>query len=185
MTTDSRGPWPTALKFLVVATLVMLAVQVGLNQPLQTPYAPQGIISFQLAATAESSQLILNSWLIPGHGWAVASLLSGLLLVVVYTTMLVMLTRYLLSDRPGIRERKIGRWVERMFIVAGVANGVEKVALLNNLNPPTDSMSLTATLLALVSYTGVLLGVAGLVVIRASRRHPLTPSEDDGQPHRN
>lgn len=184
MTTDSREPWPLALKVLVIITLLMLAIQTGLNQPLQTSHAPQGLISFQLAATAESAQLILNSWLVPGHNWALAALMSALIMVITYTAMLLVLTRHLLSDRPGVRERKVGRWVKRLFLGAGAASSVEKVALLNNLSPPTDSMSLTATLLALTSYTGLLIGLAGLVVIRASRRHPLTPSTN-GEPHRN
>lgn len=173
---DLRGSRPAALNLLIVATLVLLAIQYGLNQPLLTPYAPQGMVSFQLAATAESSQVILDSWRSVGHGWAVTSLLSGLLLVAIYTTMLVSLTNYLLRDRPGVREQKEGRWVKRLFISAGVANAVENVVLLNNLNPPTDGMSLTATIMALISYTGLLLGAAGLFLIRASRRHPMAAS---------
>lgn len=173
---DIRGSRPAALNLLIVATLVLLAIQYGLNRPLLTPYAPQGMISFQLAATAESSQVILDSWRSVGYGWAVTSLLSGLLLVAIYTTMLVSLTNYLLRDRPGVREQKEGRWVKRLFISAGVANAVENVVLLNNLNPPTDGMSLTATIMALASYTGLLLGAAGLFLIRASRRHPMATS---------
>jgi len=35
---------------------------------------------------------------------------------------------------------------------------------------------MTATILALIKFTGLLLGVAGLVIIRAARRHPLSHS---------
>lgn len=174
--TDTGGTRHVALGVLIVATIALLAVQFGLNKPLLNPYAPQGMISFQLAATAESSQVILDSWRIVGHGWVVASLLTGLLLVAVYTTMLVRLTDFLMRDRPGVREQKEGRWVKRLFIGAGLASTVENLALMNNLNPPTDSMSLTATMMTLASYTGLLLGAAGLFLIRASRRHPLVPS---------
>ena len=45
--------------------------------------------------------------------------------------------------------------------------------LLNNFNPPTDLVSLAATVCALIKFTGLTLGLAGLVVIRAARRHPL------------
>lgn len=179
MTRDLRGPWPTALKYLVVITLVMLFVQIALNQPLMTPYAPQGILSFELAATAEVARLILDSW--PGQGWIIAALLSGLLLMATYTATMFLLARYLLRDRPGVREQKFGYWVKRLFICAGVANCADKVVLLGNLDSPTDSLSLTATILVLISYTGFLLGTAGLVVIRASRRRPLVPSQPESE----
>ncbi len=41
------------------------------------------------------------------------------------------------------------------------------------MDPPTDMVSLSATLCALVKFTGLMLGCAGLVIIRAARRHPL------------
>ena len=41
------------------------------------------------------------------------------------------------------------------------------------MDPPTDVVSLSATVCALIKFTGLMLGVAGLVIIRAARRHPL------------
>ena len=52
----------------------------------------------------------------------------------------------------------------------------ENLVLLNNVNPATDALSLAAAILALLKYTGLILGVAGLVIIRAARRHPLQPA---------
>jgi len=66
--------------------------------------------------------------------------------------------------------------VRALFVIAGISDVAENIVLLNNFNPPSDSLSLTATILALVKFTGLILGMAGLVVIRASRRRPLTHS---------
>ena len=70
----------------------------------------------------------------------------------------------------------VARWVRALFVIAGISDVAENIVLLNNFNPPSDSLSLTATILALVKFTGLILGMAGLVVIRASRRRPLTHS---------
>ena len=48
-----------------------------------------------------------------------------------------------------------------------------KILLLNNMDQPSDRVSLSATLCALVKFTGLMLGCAGLVISRAARRHPL------------
>ena len=105
--------------------------------------------------------------------WAQVSLWLDFLLVPAYVFTLLMLTNQLTQDRPGVRERNVARWVRALFVSAGISDVAENILLLNNLNPPTDSLSLSATLCALVKFTGLLLGIAGLVIIRAARRHPL------------
>jgi hypothetical protein len=95
---------------------------------------------------------------------------------VLYSTLLILFTNYLLIDRPGIRERKTGRWVRGLFVTAGLAHIAEYALMLMNLDNPGDRLSLSATLLALINYTALLLGIAGLVMIRAARRHPLHTS---------
>jgi len=61
-------------------------------------------------------------------------------------------------------------------VLAALADVAENLVLLNNVNPATDALSLAAAILALLKYTGLILGVAGLVIIRAARRHPLQPA---------
>ena len=104
------------------------------------------------------------------------SLWLDFVFIVVYLAALLQLTRHFTRDRPGIRERMVARWVRALFVIAGISDVAENIVLLNNFNPPSDSLSLTATILALVKFTGLILGMAGLVVIRASRRRPLTHS---------
>ncbi|GGY83952.1 hypothetical protein [Marinobacter zhanjiangensis] len=176
MNDTTRAPVPVRIRWLGVITAIMLLLQLGLNQPLQTATAPQGMLSFQLAGTGESAAAIAQSWASAGMGWALASLWSGFLFAVLYSTLLILFTNYLLVDRPGIRERKTGRWVRGLFVTAGLAHIAEYALMLANLETPSDRLSLSATLLALANYTALVLGIAGLVVIRAARRHPMHPT---------
>ncbi|OZC35876.1 hypothetical protein B9Q17_12410 [Marinobacter vinifirmus] len=165
-----RSPMKASL-VLAVGLFLVIAV---LNQSLKTEAAPQGIFSFQLAATAEQSSAILQSWGQENLAFAKLSLWLGLLFTVAWLASLLQLTRHFTRDRPGIRERKVARWVRVLFVIAGLCDVAENSVLLNNLATPTDAMSSSAAILALVKITGVMLGIAGLVVIRAARRHPLS-----------
>ncbi|SET55223.1 hypothetical protein SAMN04487962_11240 [Marinobacter segnicrescens] len=169
----ARKPIPTGIRWVGGFTAAVLVAQLGLNQPLQTSAAPQGMLSFQLATTGEGAAAIVESW--GTSFWAETSLWSGFLFAALYTTLLILLTNHLLVDRPGVRERKTGQWVRGLFVVAGLAHVTEYSVLLANLDAPSDRLSLAATLLALTNYTALLVGIAGLVVIRAARRHPLHP----------
>ena len=154
--------FPKSLKASLVVAAVLLFALLMVNQPLQTASAPQGIVSYQLAGTADQAHAIFRSWGSEGVAWAKVSLWLDFLFIPAYMLALIHLTRHFTRDRPGIRERVGARWVR-----------AENILLLNNFNPPTDEMSLSATLCALIKFTALTLGIAGLVIIRASRRHPL------------
>ncbi len=162
---------PMKISFVVAVALFL--VLMAINLPLKTGSAPQGIVSFQLAGTAEQAYTIIRSWRDGGLIWVHLSLWVDFLFIVAYLAALLQLTRHFTRDRPGIRERMIARWVRVLFVIAGVSDVAENIVLLNNLSPPTDSMSVTATILTLVKLTGLVLGIAGLVIIRAARRRPL------------
>lgn len=169
-----RTPLPRALNTSLLSAAVMFVALIIINLPLQTETAPQGIVSFQLALTAEHARGILDSWQSEGLQWAQVSLWLDFVFIATYLMALFHLTRYLMRDRPGIRERKIAQWVRNLFATAAVNDIAENILLLNNLESPTDMITLAATLCALVKFTGLTLGVAGLVVIRAARRHQLS-----------
>ena len=59
-------PMKLPMKVSLVAALALWLVLVALNQPLHTAAAPQGIVSLQLAGTAEQTHAILRSW---RDGW--------------------------------------------------------------------------------------------------------------------
>lgn len=56
---DSRAP--LFVTFLLL-TLGMFAIFQALDSPIRTPVAPNGIVSYELAWTAEKSAAMLNSW---------------------------------------------------------------------------------------------------------------------------
>ncbi|MCM0614313.1 hypothetical protein KFJ24_17625 [Marinobacter sediminum] len=171
-TANGSAALPKSLKASLLLAAVLLIALLLVNQPLQTGSAPQGIVSFQMAGTADQSHAILRSWRADGVVWAKVSLWLDFLFIPVYVLALLHLTRHLMRDRPGIRERVVARWIRAMFLAAGLSDGAENILLLNNFNPPTDMVSLSATICALVKFTGLTLGGAGLVIIRAARRHP-------------
>lgn len=164
---------PRQTRLTLIIAVVLFVALLLINQPLKTDSAPQGIVSFQLAGTAEHAQDILRSWYAEGMAWAKASLWLDLLFIPAYLFLLIQLTRRLTRDRPGVRERTGARWVFALFLAAGLSDTAENILLLNNLDSPTDIISLSATIFALAKFTGLILGAAGLVVIRAARRHPL------------
>lgn len=166
-------PPPAPLKMGALATLVMFLILAGINQPLMTPFAPKGIVSLQMAADAKHTLSILASWGEHGLLWAQASLWLDFLFVAAFVATLFMLTNYLLEDRPGVRERKVGHWVKAAFIGSGLSDITENALLLNNLSAPTDTLSMTASVFALLKFTLLILGAAGLLIIRTERRHPL------------
>jgi len=166
---------PKSLKVCLVATLALLIALLLINQPLKTGSALQGIVSFQLAGNAEQALAILQSWGNEGLRWAKLSLWADFLFIPVYCLTLILLTRHCTLDRPGVRERTAARWIRTLFVGAALADVTENVLLLNNLEPPTDAISLAAAISALAKFTALTLGIAGLVIVRAARRHPLAP----------
>lgn len=160
---------------LALSTALFIALLV-MNQPLKTASAPQGMLSFQLAGTAQQAQAILASWQPNNVSLAQASLWVDFLFIAAYLAVLLQLTRRFSLDRPGVREKIIAKWVRLLFIVAGTSDVIENIALLNNFNPPDNSLSVAASMFSLLKFTGLLLGLAGLIIIRAARRQPLTPA---------
>lgn len=165
--------FPKSLKVSLMVAAVLLLALLIVNEPLKTASAPQGIVSYQLAGTADQAHAIFRSWGSDGVAWAKVSLWLDFLFIPAYMLALIHLTRHFTRDRPGIRERMVARWVRALFATAGLSDGAENILLLNNFNVPTDEMTLSATLCALIKFTALTLGIAGLVIIRASRRHPL------------
>lgn len=166
-------PVPKSLKVGLAATLVIFMALLAINQALVTPVASKGIIDLQLASTAERTVEILTSWGEAGMAWARTALWLDLAFIAVYLSCLLTLTSYLMQDRPGIRERKLGHIVRALFVGAGLSDLIENALLLHNLSAPSDAVSLYATICALIKFTALLIGGVGLVVIRAERRHPL------------
>lgn len=167
---------PKALILSLLTTLALFIALLLINEPLQTYAAPKGIVSLEMAGTLDRANEILASWNDSAVSWAKTSLWLDFVFAPAYVLTLLLLTRHLSRDRPGVRERTVSRWVRGLFIGAGTCDVAENIILLNNIESPGESMSLAATLFALAKFTGLLLGLAGLVILRAARRHPLSRS---------
>jgi len=171
-------PWPTNLKWLALLSGAGLVLVMLINQYLITPEAPQGLISYQLAGEAEEAAAIRRSWAAQGQSWATFSLYFDFLFIGVYLLFLVKLSNHLLRDRPGVREQQLGGLAKVLFIIGGTADMAENVFLLTSLaNPEDETWPIVAVIATLIKLTGLLLGAACLLVVRAARRHPLTPEE--------
>jgi hypothetical protein len=168
--------FPKALTLSLLVSLILFIALLVINEPLQTSAAPKGIVSFQMAGTLDQASDILASWDSDAMSSARASLWLDFAFAAAYVVSLLLLTRHLSRDRPGVRERTVSRLVRGLFIAAGASDVVENILLLNNLDSPSDSLSMAATLFALAKFTGLILGLAGLVILRAARRHPLSHS---------
>jgi hypothetical protein len=167
---------PKNLIIGLLSCLTLFTALLLINEQLQTNQAPKGIVSFQMAGTLDHAREIVTSWNSEAMFWARTSLWLDFLFIPVYVLTLLLLTRHLSRDRPGVRERTVSRWVRGLFTGAGTADVAENILLLNNLEPPSDSISLAATICALTKFTGLMLGLAGLVILRAARRSPLSQS---------
>ena len=127
--------FPKSLKASLLVAAVLLFALLIVNQPLQTASAPQGIVSYQLAGTADQAHAIFRSWGSEGVAWAKVSLWLDFLFIPAYMLALIHLTRHFTRDRPGIRERVGARWVRALFATAGLSDGAEDILLLNNFKP--------------------------------------------------
>ncbi|TVP59571.1 MAG: hypothetical protein EA349_02885 [Halomonadaceae bacterium] len=168
-------PWPASLCVLALASGAALVVLMMINQYLITPDAPQGIISYQLAGDAESAKQIRRAWGSGGQLWAHLSLYLDFLFVALYLTFLLKLSNHLLLDRPGVREQQMGSVAKWLFIIGGSSDVAENVFLLIAIARPEaeDHWAIAAVVATLLKLTGLLLGAAALLIVRAARRHPL------------
>lgn len=171
-----RPEFSKSLTISIVITLTLLVALMLINQPLQTTEAPGGILSLELAGSTEHSNAILESWSPDAMVWAKLSIWLDFLFAPAYTLTLFLFTGYLSRDRPGVREKTITRSVKALFVIAGTCDIGENVFLLMNFSEPTDTITFVATLFALGKFTGLILGIAGLIVLRAARRPPMIHS---------
>ncbi len=76
--------YPKSLKASLLVAAVLLFALLMVNQPLQTASAPQGIVSYQLAGTADQAHAIFRSWGGEGVAWARVSLWLDFLFIPAY-----------------------------------------------------------------------------------------------------
>ena len=113
------------------ATFVTLLIQFATGYPLRNPVAPHGIVSLELAGTAERAAEIVASWERAGVlGLATANVILDYSFLVSYTVLLVTLSVRAGSQLGESGWVRTGNTVGWSQWVAGGLDAVENVALL-------------------------------------------------------
>lgn len=178
----SGRKWSGNLKLIATVTLILMVALSAINVMLVSDEAPRGIISFEFAATPERATGVVRSWQRSDMGasangvqWAQASLYLDFVFIAAYLTLLLKLTRHWLIDRPGVRERQLGRWARGLFWTGALTDAGENICLLVTLAHAQSAFwPLMATLFALIKFSSLLGGAASLLILRAARGQPLT-----------
>lgn len=162
--------------FLLLTIALMFALRV-IDRPLQTPVAPQGIVSFELAGRLDNAQAILESWGPGGRVYAGLSLGLDYLYLFAYAGAIglgCMVVVHSLGKRTGPTPPLLGIMMAWALLVAGLLDAVENYALIKLLLGSVEPFwPPLAQGCALVKFALVALGLlyfvfGGLVSIIAS-----------------
>lgn len=158
---------------LIGVTFVFVTLTVWLYQldrVLRTEAAPNGIVSFELARTGETSRAILDSW--NPQAREAAMLLQGLdyLYLVVYPIWLSLLISSP-SERLGGTWQRAGLWMSTAVLLCAPLDAIENHALIVQImRGPSDDLAARAWLCATMKFAllfagWVYLATAGATVL--------------------
>lgn len=171
-------PWPPRLRWLALLIGAWLLALAMINQYIVPVEAPQSAVSYQLAGDPALAKEIREQWKAEGFTWGYIALYLDFIFIGLYLAFLLGLTNHFLIDRPGIREQKAGRLAKLLFTAGALSDMAENALLLMALARPESShWPLAAAMTTLMKFTGLLLGAAGLLIVRAARRHPVQPED--------
>ena len=171
-------PWSPELRWLAFLTGAALVVVMLINQYLAVPEAPQIVTSYEIADNPEMAEAIQDAWEREAGIWPQVSLWVDFVFIGLYAVFLVKLANHFLYDRPGIREKKAGRLAKVLLIMGAAGDAAENACLLMAIHQPeSDFWPPVTAITTMVKFTGLLVGAAALLVVRAARRHPLHPDD--------
>lgn len=127
---------------LLALTLVLMVWLRILDRPLQTPAAPQGIVSYELSGTLANAQAIIDSWGAEGRVYAGLSLGIDYLFMLAYAGA-IGLGCALIGGRLSSRRKRLGALGGLLawgLIVAGLLDALENFALIQTLLGSTETM---------------------------------------------
>jgi hypothetical protein len=176
---DKAGPSGRVALARAAAAVAGLLAVIPLDQRVRGAAAPRGIVSYELAGTADRARAILDQW---ADGSVVGVAKAMMLIDLAYPLI------YGLALLTGLRwaATKAGRapWLRRMSwmaIAAPAADYVENAALIGQLW--TDrATTLSAGLAAAAAWVkfaliiACMLSIAALVVLRFARRRAGSPT---------
>jgi len=155
-----RTHWFWAL--LALSLLIILTMNfVGL--PLNTPAAPSGIVSFEVAATPQNAQAMLDSW--GSQGLARAAFIQGLdfLFPATYSTMLTLACLMASSTLAGAGWplARLGRPLAWAQWIAALFDYIENISLVVLIfGPVAAPWPQIAAVCALIKFALLTIGIA-------------------------
>ena len=149
---------PLFFTFLML-TIILFALFGIIGAPLQTPAAPNGIVSFELAWSPGNSVDMVNSWSEYARLLAAFGLGVDYLFMPVYALALS-LGILLAASRHTGAFAKLGAWMGWAALVAPIFDAVENYGLLHSLLTPLFSLwPLIASVCASLKFTLLILGL--------------------------
>ena len=150
----------------ILLTAVLMAAIVMTNAPLQSPAAPMGIVSLQLAGSLPAARAILASWGTGEQGWAKLNLGIDYLYLFAYATTLslgcMLLARRFLANRcVAILGVGLSWGVVVAALLDTVENGFLLLLLLGN---PLEAWAVLAYWCAVPKFALVLAALTYLVI---------------------
>ncbi len=153
--------------FYVFLTLTLLVFSVfrSLDAPLRTDSAPGGIVSFELAWTADAAREILDSWDAKAHLNAAFGLGLDYLFMPVYG-MALSLGLLLISRAKGGWFRRLAAWMGWGALAAALFDAIENYALWRELtglvvSPYPEIAALCAQVKFALLIAGILVALMG------------------------
>ena len=149
---------------LVVTFVALTAILIHSGRPLMTTAAPLGIVSYQIAFSAESAGAVLDSWDPPARDAVAHNLLWDFPYLVVYTWILSLLCRAAgAKSKPAISNA--GSIVSRYAWFAAIFDAGENFALLYQLSyGANDAAALFAGSAASAKFGVIIIALTFLLV---------------------
>jgi hypothetical protein len=145
--------------FFLFLTLLIFGIFRVLDQPLRTSAAPNGIVSFELARTVQTSESIVDSWDSNARLFAAFGLGLDYLFMPVYALALS-LGSLLAGDGTAAWYRKLAVWLGWAAFAAAIFDAIENYALWKLLiGEAGSSFSQIAAACASVKFTLLLSGL--------------------------
>jgi len=167
-------PWSQELRVLALMTGAALVVVMLVNQYLATPDVPQLVTSYEIAEDPQKAERIHQEWERQSSVWPRVSLWIDFVFIGLYAVFLFRLANHFLCDRPGVREQKAGRLAKVLLVLGALGDAAENVFLIVAIHKPDSEIwGSSAAVATMVKFTGLLVGGAFLLVVRAARRHPM------------
>jgi len=168
---SAAGGWPVRAALTAAVAAVLILAGRGLRgEALGNPLvAPNGIVSLELAGTAERAGEIIELWTAGGVvGAARSSLWMDFGFIVLYTATLAMWVRWAMARKERAWWRAVGRVALVVVIAAAMADVAENVLLLRVLDGPAPLTTAWARRCALAKF-GLLAGAVSYVLASSSR----------------